>query len=484
MTKSKVKSGLSLKSWIVIWVAGLAGQLVWCIENQWFNTFVYDKIAPDPSIITWMVAISAVVSTFSTFLMGTLSDRMGKRRIFILMGYILWGVSTICFGLTQFTIGALGVTGAVILVIVADAIMSFFGSMGNDCGFSAWTTDITNPKNRGTIGTALAVQPVIATVSGSLVFGAILGIFSSIEINGQKLDYVILFLVVGIAIMIVGVLSYILSKEGENLFARKDETFIESIKKPFNFKVLKNNKVLLYVLLTFCIFFISFNIYFPHMLNYFIYGGASETINWLSISIFGNTNSAEMVAGALLALGLLFGFPIVIYCGKLLNKFRFIEILFISVIANVIGLAILFFGGLSGVQQLPLVFIILAGIFFVGIGYMCLYQCLMVWIKNLYPSNMRSQFEGIRMIFYVCIPMFLGTLIGNIIVANLGKEIVVIYDRGPVIGSAPNHWLFLIAIGIALLTYIPIILLSKEIKKNPPVYEGLIEEEQEISKAN
>ena len=479
MAKTKKKTTVSLATWIVIWLAGFAGQLVWCIENQWFNTFVYDKIAPDPSIITWMVGISAVVSTFSTFLMGTFSDRIGKRRIFILVGYVMWGISTIMFGLTQFTIGALGVTAAAVLVVVADAIMSFFGSMGNDCGFSAWTTDISNPKNRGTIGTALAVQPVIATVTGSLVFGAILSAFSSLEVNGQKLDYVMLFLVVGIAIIIVGVVSFFLSKEGEGIIPRRDETFIESIKKPFNFKVLKNNKVLLYVLLTFCIFFISFNVYFPHILNYFLYGGAKETVSWLSTSLFGNTDSMEMVAGALLAVGLLFGFPLVIYCGKLLNKFRFIEILFVAVASNVLGLLILFIGGVCNVQYIPLIIIILFGIFFVGVGYMCLYQCLMVWIKNLYPSDMRSQFEGVRMIFYVCIPMFLGTFVGNIIVSNLGETITLQYAQGPITGSAPNHWLFLIAIVLALLTYIPIVLLAKEIKKNPPVYEGLIEEESE-----
>ena len=70
MEQTEIKKGkLGWKFWLVIWIAGLAGQLVWNIENSWFNTFVYDKIAPDPSIITWMVSISAIVSTFATFLM-------------------------------------------------------------------------------------------------------------------------------------------------------------------------------------------------------------------------------------------------------------------------------------------------------------------------------------------------------------------------------------------------------------------------------
>lgn len=69
--------------WFLMWGLGLAGQLCWNIENQWFNTFVYAKIAKDSSIVTLMVITSALVTTFSTFLFGTLSDRIGSRRRFV-----------------------------------------------------------------------------------------------------------------------------------------------------------------------------------------------------------------------------------------------------------------------------------------------------------------------------------------------------------------------------------------------------------------
>lgn len=471
MENANTKSNkLGWKFWLVIWIAGMAGQLVWNIENSWFNTFVYDKIAPDPNIITWMVTISAIVSTFATFLMGTFSDRIGKRRVFILIGYTMWGVSTIIFGLTQFTVGALGVTGAAVLVIIADAVMSFFGSTGNDCGFSTWTTDMTNPNNRGSLGTVLAIQPVIATIVGSLLFGAIISGFSNLEVGGYVLDYFMMFLISGIAIIIIGVVSFFLSKESPTLKPRKNESFSTSLKRPFNFKLLKNNKLLLYVLLTFMVFFISFNVYFPHILNYFIYGRSSTTIEWLSNVLFNSSDASETIAGGLLAGGLLLGVPLVILFGKFLNKQKFIPILYASVASNILGLLILFFGSLAGVTYGGEIAIILIGIFFVGIGYMGLYQALMVWIKNLYPEDMRSQFEGIRMIFYVCIPMFLGTLVGNFIVQYLGDPITLVYEQGEITGYAPNFYLFIVAAGIALLTFIPIALAHLEVKKNPPTY--------------
>lgn len=472
MNKKTKKSFLSFKTWLMIWIAGMAGQLAWNIENQWFNTFVYAKIAPDPNIITWMVAISAIVSTGATFLMGTFSDRIGKRKIFISLGYVMWGVSTIVFGLTQFAVGAIGVTGAALLVIFADAIMSFFGSTGNDAGFNSWTTDITNPTNRGKLGAVIAVQPVLSTIGGSLIFGAIIGLFKNFEVNGYTLDYFMMFLLVGVVIILIGILSYFFIDESKDLKPQRGMSFVKSLKKPFNFKALKNNKLMLFVLLIFMVFFISFNIYFPHILNYFLYGTGKEAVTWLNNAIFNGSDMKETLAGAIMAIGMLFGFPFLVIYSKHLNNKKFVPILLISLFMNIIGLVVLFLSGLLGAKEGLMIALMIVGIFFVGTGYMGIYQTLMVWIKNLYPEDMRSQFEGVRMIFYVCIPMFLGSLVGNVVITVLGTPQTFYYEGVPVDGFVPNFWLFLVAIGLALLTLIPILLAKNSIKKNPPTYVG------------
>ncbi len=137
-----------IRFWVLVWGLGLVGQLCWNIENQWFNTFVYAKIAKDPTIISWMVAISAIATTIATFLFGTLSDRKGKRKNFIGIGYILWGIFTILFGTTEWITGGQPASSAQVLmlaataVVCADALMSFFGSMGNDAGYNAWLNDM------------------------------------------------------------------------------------------------------------------------------------------------------------------------------------------------------------------------------------------------------------------------------------------------------------------------------------------------------
>ena len=75
--------------WLSIVLVGLFGQFAWTIENMYFNVFLYNTISTDPGYIAAMVAWSAAVATLTTLLMGALSDRVGRRKIFIVLGYVL-----------------------------------------------------------------------------------------------------------------------------------------------------------------------------------------------------------------------------------------------------------------------------------------------------------------------------------------------------------------------------------------------------------
>ena len=263
------KSGKSNgQFWLLLWGLGLAGQICWNIENQWFNTFIYAKIAKDSTIVTIMVITSALVATFSTFLFGTLSDRLGKRKKFISIGYICWGITTILFGLTEFISGGQVGTGskmsvlAAVLVILADDVMSFFGSMGNDSGYSAWSNDMTHDKNRGQVGAVLAVLPVIGTVLGTIVGGMLIG---------SDDNYQMLFWVMGLFVIASGVLSLIFLKDAPHVTPHKEGSFWQQFSQVFRFKDMLKQRELLMACLTSTVFFIAFNIYFTHMGNWLIY---------------------------------------------------------------------------------------------------------------------------------------------------------------------------------------------------------------------
>ena len=250
--------------WVLVWGLGIAGQLCWNIENQWFNTFVYAKIAKDPTIISWMVAVSSIATTISTFIFGTLSDRRGKRKPFVAWGYILWGCFTILFGTTEFITN--GKAGNILLaataVVFMDALMSFFGSMGNDASFNAWTNDMMTDKNRGGIGAALATQPIIGTIVGTVTGGLLIG---------SNDNYMRLFTVMGGLVICFGILSLLLMKDSESLKPNKDGSFFHQLISAFNFKEFFRQKELVWVLITLAVYFTAFDVYYPHLGNYLIY---------------------------------------------------------------------------------------------------------------------------------------------------------------------------------------------------------------------
>lgn len=193
---------ITAKQWMIIIIAGLAGQLCWNIENQWFTTFVYAKIAPDPAIISWMVAASAITSAIATIFFGTIGDRLGKRKPLMAAGYIIWGVTVIIFGLTEF-ISHSKLALAAAAVVAADCLMTFFGAMAHDAGYNPWTTDITNEHNRGKLGAVIAVMPVVATIIGSLVFGNVI----------EAIDYMAFFILIGAVMILLGLFCLFMVKD-------------------------------------------------------------------------------------------------------------------------------------------------------------------------------------------------------------------------------------------------------------------------------
>ena len=90
-----MKTRLGGRTWAALLAFGLFGQIAWVIENMYFNVFLYNTISTDPGYISAMVGWSAAAATLTTLLMGALSDRVGKRKLFICGGYINAGGTVI-----------------------------------------------------------------------------------------------------------------------------------------------------------------------------------------------------------------------------------------------------------------------------------------------------------------------------------------------------------------------------------------------------
>ncbi len=434
----------TVRFWILMWGLGLAGQLCWNIENQWFNTFVYAKIAKDSTIVTLMVITSALVTTFSTFLFGTLSDRRGTRKRFISIGYIVWGLCTILFGFTEFiTSGTVGIVAkasvwAAVLVILADDVMSFFGSMGNDFGYSAWSNDMTTDQNRGQIGAVLAIQPIIGTIVGTVLGGMLIGS----DDNYQRL-----FWIMGLFVIVIGVLSLLFLKDSPDLKPHPEGTFWQQFASVFNFKDFFSQKELLLVCVTATLFFIPFNVYFVHMGNWMIYRMGFDA------------GSMGLIQG----LGLVLASLLVIPAISFINRNKTPLVTAIAIIINIAGLlALSFFARpdtvdtviLFSVRNLPL----FVAVFLVGAGFVLVIQSMTMWVKQLYPEDSRGQFEGIRVAFFTLIPMMIGTVIGNIIIKNGAGSIVNEYG---ITENIPTESIYMWAVALVIFAFVPLLFAAR-----------------------
>ncbi len=426
---TKKRSGFSM--WLLVWGLGLAGQICWNMENQWFNTFVYAKIGKDPSIITGMLICSAAATTFATFFFGTWADRTGKRRTFISWGYVLWGIFTIAFGLTQFISKEMYLLMAV-SVVLADTVMSFFGSMGNDAGFNTWTNDIMTDKNRGGIGAALATQPVLGTILGTVVGGMLVG---------ENDNYMLLFVVMGIFVIAFGFLSMLTLNKNDDVIPNKDGSFWHQFLSVFNFKRFFQLKELVLVHVAVAIFFIGFNVYFAYIGNYLIYY-LGYTADMMGI-----------IEAVPLVLAMLTAIPI----GILINKNKHPYIAIAAIIINIIGLFILFPIKAQNVDPSAIFNLrIWLGIFVVGVGYVGILQTTKVWAKQLYPANAKGQFEGIWILFFVLIPMIGGSLIGQAVVKTSGETFL--EEASGQMQYVPNGNIFIVGAAVIVLSLIPVIL--------------------------
>ena len=174
-----MKKELGRKFWAAMLIFGLVGQIAWVVENMYLNVFLYKMFHASAAEISMMVGASSVAATLTTILIGALSDKMGKRKVIICLGYIIWGLSILGFAfikvdtLMSVTGGlaeaaALGVT----LTIALDCIMTFFGSAANDAAFNAWLTDKGGDGNRGKIEGFNSMMPLVSIL---VVFGGFMG---------------------------------------------------------------------------------------------------------------------------------------------------------------------------------------------------------------------------------------------------------------------------------------------------------------------
>ena len=113
--------------------------------------------------------------------------------------------------------------------------------------------------------------------------------------------------------------------------------------------------------------------------------------------------------------------------------------------------------------------------FLIGLGYVLIMETTMIWMKTLFPKESLGQFEGVRILFFVLIPMFIGTILGNIIIKNTPQPEPALVDAYGIPIDVPQENMFLFASILSVLTLIPLFfgarLYHKRYQKAPEIGE-------------
>ncbi len=421
--QGKNKTGIGALNWTLLLVIGFSAQIAWVIENNWFANFLYSDFGAQLGIVTAMTICSATATTFSALFFGTLSDRIGSRRKLIAWGSVLWGIFTIAFGLTHYlresiynNVMLVGVT-----IVAADTIMSFFGSMANDAGYNAWYTDMMDDSNSGQLGAVAATLPVIGTLVGTLVGGVFVNGLAT-EANPQ-LGYIIFFSAAGGLTILVGTASFFLLKDSPELRPVRDGGFWHQFGSVFNFRRFVSNRELALVFLTLCVFFIGYNCYFIHIMN------------WMNYTL--GFDDPSLILGIPLLIAVAVSVPFI----KVINNRKVPAVAAFATVLSILGCLFVYFvvGNMQGsfdtenALNLAANWPCFAGIILVGVGYVVFMQSMTVWMKRLYPEEHRGQFEGIRIMFFVFFPMIAGPLLADPICRAFGEKVYQVVENGNLI---------------------------------------------------
>ena len=424
-----MKTKLSSRFWVALTLFSLVGQVAWVVENMYFNVFIYKMFRASAADISAMVGASSVAATVTTVLIGALSDRIGKRKLLIRGGYLVWGVSILSFCLLRidvieaiFPMTANAMSLGVSLVIILDCVMTFFGSSANDAAFNAWVTDSTDHTNRGAVEGINSMMPLISIL---VVFGGFMGF----DLN-QSESWTMIFAIIGGVVISVGIAGLFLIDESNIKPTRTG--YFENLCYGFRPSTARKNRELYIMLLVFALFNISIQTYMPYLILYY------------EVSL-GMTNYVLIMAPAIILAAVVTAF-----WGKVYDKrgFRFAALMALAALN--LGYIVLFFTR----STLP----VFLGSLLMMSGYLSGMAVFGAYVRDFTPEGKSGQFQGLRIFSQVLIPGVIGPAIGAAVLR--GAEQIVNSDGTT--SFVPNANIFAAALAVGIAVTLCVIAVTKK----------------------
>ncbi len=433
----------SRKNWLVLLLFGLIGQIAWSVENMFFNVFVWEEVAPSLDTVTLMVQLSGIAATLVTLIAGTVSDKVGNRRSFISIGYIIWGITVALFGcITPGNISAVfgtpaaqAVGVALTLVVVGDCVMTLFGSTANDAAYNAWVTDNTAPAYRGRVESVVAILPLIAM----LIVAGGLGILK------DAFGFSALFIGLGAVITLSGVAGLFIIKDAPKL---ERSGGMRDIIYGFRPSVVKENLPFYATLLAVLLSGIACQIFMPYLIIF--------------MSTYLGFTTLEY--SAVFAVAILGGAAVNIYLGKLSDKMKKSKLLYIAAGILAFGLFAMYLASMIKAKAALMIFFGIGGFIMICGNIFCTSLGGSILRDNT-PEGSAGKMQGVRMVASVLIPMLVGPAVGNAINKAQG---ILMTDPGADIMTTeyiPAPEIFLAGAVVALVMYAAIPLIVRAEKK-------------------
>lgn len=411
--------------WLWVVLLGLTGQLAWTVENMYLNVFVYDTITDSPTVLATLVACSALAATAATLLAGAASDRSGRRRELIALGYVLWGACTAGFGLVSVDTAASLLPGvdavvvAVVAIVLLDCVMSVLGASANDAAFNAWVTDNTEPGNRGRVDGVLATMPLLAML---LVFGAL-------DPLTQGGHWRLFFSIVGGLTALVGVIAWVALREPRR--PRPAGSYLASVVHGLRPSTARANPPLYLALAAWAVLGASSQVFLPFLIIY--------VERYLDIDDYAGILASVLLGAAAIS----------IVGGRVLDRIGPSRAILPVAAWYAAGLVAMFFAR----GTLP---VIGAGIVMMS-GFMLGVAAISATVRNLTPADRAGQVQGLRMAFAILVPMVVGPFLGAAVIASADETFV---ELG-VVKQVPTPWIFPAAALVVVLVVVPVRLLRR-----------------------
>ncbi len=426
-----MKTKLSARFWCALTLFSLVGQIAWVVENMYFNVFIYNMFNASAGDISAMVAASAATATLTTIFIGALSDRIGKRKLFISAGCMLWGISILSFTLVRqdiisglFPMVASAASVGVSLSIALDCLMTFFGSAANDAAFNAWVTDSTDSTNRGAAEGINSMMPLVAIL---VVFGG----FMFFDLTKAE-SWTWVFTIIGGLVFLIGISGLFLIEEPA---IKPGKTpYFKSILYGFYPSTIKKHPALYLALLAFIIFNISIQIFMPYLIIYYERS-------------LGMADYVLIMAPAII-IAAVFTF----FWGKVYDKkgFHFSGIIALTLLAA--GYILLYLCKAT----VP----VFLGSLLMMSGYLSGMAVFGASIRDHTPAGEAGKLQGVRIFCQVFIPGIVGPYIGKTVLRN--AETVLNSDGTS--SFLPNENIFLAAL-LALILIAPFFWLVHRFRK-------------------